>query len=112
MGPSKAGIGSSKRRTQPHRLPGVWTSADAGSARIEANASSCPGRLQGLTPDEVWRTRCLPPSDERDAFLETVVAFRAEARAERGLLIQDELTRQERVAGIKWRYVVRSSRRL
>jgi hypothetical protein len=100
-GAIEATIGGSKRRAIRHSeqagRPGILLSADCELARLEANAS-CPRRLHGLTPDEVWQTRRLPTSAEHNAFLATVAVFRAEARAVRGRLIEDELTRQERAA--------------
>jgi transposase InsO family protein len=100
-GAIEASIGSAKRRTELHSAlaghPGIWASADVAWAFIEANAS-CPRRLHGLTPDEVWGTRRMPTSDERDAFLATVAAFRLDARAERGLSADEELTRGVRAA--------------
>ena len=101
-GSIEASIGSMKKRTQRHSElaghDGIWTSSDLDRARIEANTTARPRRLHGLTPQQVWDARPPLDAEEHARFDATVAQLQIEARIERGLFIDEPLTRAEQAA--------------
>jgi hypothetical protein len=101
-GAIEASIGSLKRRTE-HQCqraghPGLWTSAAVQAARVQANTSTRPRRLHGLTPHQVWEARRPVGGEERNAFRATATKIRNEERARRKLTSEDLVRRAERAA--------------
>ena len=50
------------------RCPGEWTCDDVESARLRANELSLPQGHDGPTPQESWKSRIPPTSEERESF--------------------------------------------
>jgi hypothetical protein len=101
-GSIEASIGSLKKRTERQCLsaghPGCWTGPTVEAARVEANRTTRPRRLHGLTPEQVWEARPLLTPHERADFLATVNTLRTAARVEQGLPAQEVLTRRKQAA--------------
>ncbi len=89
-GSCEAGIGSMKTRTDyqasVHDRPGLWTSDDCETARLQANHTAVPRALRGRTPEEAWNSRQRIASDLRQRFQELIAFYREEERKARGYL--------------------------
>jgi transposase InsO family protein len=96
-GSIEASIGSLKKRTERQCMlagyPGYWTGPTVEAARVEANQTSRPRRLHGLTPEQVWESRSRLTPTDRAAFQETVEELRTQARLELSRPAQGLLTR-------------------
>src|SRR5439155_21463355 len=98
-GAIEATIGGAKKRTERYSelagRPGQWLTSDHDLARIEANTLTHPRRLHGLTAQQTWDARPPLTLEERARFDATVAQLQTEARVERGLMIDELLTRTE-----------------
>jgi transposase InsO family protein len=86
-GAIEAAIGSLKTRTD--RLAALagqllWTSDLVEAARLEANTTARPRRLQGATPDQVWNARPPLAAEGRENFGAAVKRYQLEGWEELG----------------------------
>lgn len=96
-GSIEAAIGSLKTRSERLAIeyghPGLWTSDLIEVARQEANSTARPRRLKGATPDDVWFRRRPLTAAERAHFRATVSQLQQEARIEKQLPPNEQLSR-------------------
>ena len=71
-GAVESGIGTLKTYSHHEAArncrPGEWTCDDVESARLRANELSLPQGHDGPTPQESWKSRIPPTSEERESF--------------------------------------------
>jgi transposase InsO family protein len=84
-GAIEAGIASLKtridRRAAHQGRPGGWTWDDVQAALQEANTMARPHGANGPSPDQAWFARSPVGADERENFLVTLAAYRAQELA-------------------------------